>query len=104
MTVPAVRPEWADSAHTYKRYERGRHFPVTYALLLAEVFDTEVESLFGSRRRQWQVLVPAPTGVVRRTSPVGGRRGDRISLVWLGSVMVLAVINGGADRRDRARG
>jgi transcriptional regulator with XRE-family HTH domain len=39
-----------DLLNSYKRYERGKHFPSSYTSLLAAVFGTVSESLFGSQR------------------------------------------------------
>lgn len=39
-----------DLLNSYKKWERGKHFPHSYTTLLAAVFGTVVESLFGSNR------------------------------------------------------
>lgn len=49
MRTIADRPLPEDLLNSYKRYERGKHFPVSYTLLLAAVFDTDTDTLFGSR-------------------------------------------------------
>lgn len=49
MRTAARRPLPDDLLTTYERYQRGRHFPAVYAPLLAEVYGTSVESLFGGR-------------------------------------------------------
>lgn len=51
MRTVADGPLPEDLLTTYKRYERGRHFPTTYAPLLAAVYGTDVDSLFGPRNR-----------------------------------------------------
>lgn len=63
MRALAERPLPEDLLTTYKRYERGKNFPTTYATLLAAVFSTDTESLFGNRSRAPQV--------VRSTTPSG---------------------------------
>lgn len=50
MRAVADRPLPEDLLTSYKRYERGRHFPTTYTTLLAVVFGTDVASLFGCHR------------------------------------------------------
>lgn len=50
MRSTADHPLPEDLLTTYKRYERGKHFPMSYAPLLATVFGMDVDTLFGSRR------------------------------------------------------
>ena len=57
MRAVAGRQLPDDLLTTYKRYERGRHFPATYMSLLAAVFGTDTESLFGNQRPARQVIV-----------------------------------------------
>ena len=51
MRTVADGPLPEDLLTTYKRYERGKHFPTTYAPLLAAVYRTDVDALFGRRNR-----------------------------------------------------
>lgn len=51
MRSVAGGPLPEDLLTTYKRYERGKHFPTTYAPLLAAVYGTRVDALFGRRNR-----------------------------------------------------
>ena len=59
MRALAEHPLPEDLLTTYKRYERGKHYPTTYASLLAAVFGTDTTSLFGRRRPARQA--PAST-------------------------------------------
>ena len=72
MRALAGRPLPEDLLTTYKRYERGRHFPATYASLLAAVFGTDTELLFGSRDPTRQVFAPITHRELVRCSTCSG--------------------------------
>lgn len=75
MRALAERPLPEDLLTTYKRYERGKHFPIAYAALLAAVFGTDTKALFGDRRPAQPVVVAtavASGGCVRCEGNRGG--------------------------------
>lgn len=71
MRSTAHGPLPEDLLTTYKRYERGRHFPTHYAPLLAAVFGTDADSLFGSRHPTRPPVEPPS-----RTAPIALNNGD----------------------------